>query len=294
MEQPSKKSPDEIDLLYFFNPLFRGAKRLGAGFSAYLSLLKRNAVVFLLILFTVAGIGFLLRYVLPKYYKSDAVFASYNLPGDYGTLMIKSLQNQIGEAENVPTLAKQMNIPAGDVAAIRSLSAEPADSFITVNGSDTTVASAFRVELTAMNTGSIPKIQEGLFYFLENNEFARRRKEARRRTLESLKANFIQKSRGLDSLNVLLSTAIVPRSSGQGIILGEPISPVDVYELQETYYRQQLKTEEELALLQNVEIIQPFYATNASNYPDFNELFMYSVLIGLGLALLLTPVIGKR
>ncbi|MFN2437707.1 MAG: hypothetical protein ABR503_00810 [Chitinophagaceae bacterium] len=77
-------------------------------------------------------------------------------------------------------------------------------------------------------------------------------------------------------------------------MLGEPVSPIKVYELQEDYYREQLDIEEELALLRNIEVLQPFFKRNSSNYPDFNKLFFYSLLIGLLLALLVTPLIGRK
>jgi len=66
------------------------------------------------------------------------------------------------------------------------------------------------------------------------------------------------------------------------------------YKLQETYYRQQLDIEAELALLNNIEIVQPFFRINNSNYPDFNELFFYSLFIAFLLALIITPLIGAK
>jgi hypothetical protein len=66
-----------------------------------------------------------------------------------------------------------------------------------------------------------------------------------------------------------------------------------VYELQEDYYRQQLDIEAELALLRNIEVVQPFFRSNNSNYPDFNELFFYSLLIALLMGLIITPLVGS-
>ena len=117
--------------------------------------------------------------------------------------------------------------------------------------------------------------------------------EAKRQRLEALKEDFIEKIRGLDSLKNILNTTIVPRSNGQGVILGEPISPIDAYEMMQKFYDDQKEIEEQLTLLQNIEILQPFLKITASNYPDYKKLFFFSILIGLAIALILTPLFVK-
>ena len=166
------------------------------------------------------------------------------------------------------------------------------DSLSYMNIRDST-ASAFKVHLTVSDPNSIPIFQEGLKSFLENNEYSLKRKEAKRQTLEALKNDYIQKVKGLDSLKDILNTTIVPRSNGQGVILGEPISPIHAYELMQKFYQGQKEIEEQLALLENIEILQPFLRINASNYPDYNKIFFYSILIGLAMALLITPLAVK-
>jgi hypothetical protein len=59
------------------------------------------------------------------------------------------------------------------------------------------------------------------------------------------------------------------------------------------FYQGQKEIEEQLMLLQNIEILQPFLKIKASNYPDYNKIFFYSVLIGLVLALLIAPLAGR-
>ncbi len=88
METPNTKSSDEIDLLYFFNPVVRGLKKFQLGFDKYMKNLQRKRFIFLFILLIIALVGFLLRYFIPKYYKTNAIFISYNLPADFCTIMI--------------------------------------------------------------------------------------------------------------------------------------------------------------------------------------------------------------
>jgi hypothetical protein len=151
-----------------------------------------------------------------------------------------------------------------------------------------TTGSAFRLNLIVKSKADITEVQKGLQYFLENNEFSLKRKEAKRKTLEALKNNFIIRGKSLDSLKGIVNSFLIPRGVEQGSMLGEPVSPI------QTYYRQQLDIEAELALLNNIEIVQPFFRINNSNYPDFNELFFYSLFIAFLIAVIVTPLIGKK
>jgi len=315
METKKNKSSDEIDLLYFFNPLIRGFRHFQAGFDKYMYNLQRKRFIFLAIFLLIAVVGFLLRYFIPKYSKTNAIFISYNLPADFCTIMIDNLQSLAGSSANTSILAQQLNISEKLAADIHSISAESLDSLSFINEKDTaglfigintakeyetmqyayhTTGSAFRLNLIVKSKADITEVQKGLQYFLENNEFSLKRKEAKRKTLEALKNNFIIRGKSLDSLKGIVNSFLIPRGVEQGSMLGEPVSPIQIYKLQETYYRQQLDIEAELALLNNIEIVQPFFRINNSNYPDFNELFFYSLFIAFLLAVIVTPLIGKK
>jgi hypothetical protein len=278
-KQPNNS--EEIDLLYFFNPLIQGTKR-------YFQKLRRNLFLFLGILLACSAIGYSLKFFLPKYFRTNAIFVSY-LPADFSSSMINDLQNLIDNNQNASELAELLRISPASASTIKNLSTQPLDSLSYMNKKDTT-ASAFKIYLTVNDASSIPIIEEGLKNFLENNEYSLKRKQAKRQTLEAMKNDYIQKIKGLDSLKDILNTTIVPRSNGQGVILGEPISPIDAYALMQKFYQGQKEIEEQLMLLQNIEILQPFLKIKASNYPDYNKIFFYSVLIGLVLALLIAPL----
>jgi hypothetical protein len=278
------RSSEEIDLLYFFNPVIKGVNR-------YVNKLRKGIFLFAAIFLVCVAIGYTLRFFLPKYFRTNAIFVSY-LPADFSSSMIDDLQDLIDNKGNVSVLAEQLKIPLASASSIKSVSTEVMDSLSYMNVRDTT-ASAFKVYLTVSDPNSIPIFQKGLKSFLENNEYSLKRKEAKRQTLEALKNDFIEKVKGLDSLKNILNTTIVPRSNGQGVILGEPISPIDAYEMMQKFYAGQKEIEEQLTLLENIEILQPFLKINASNYPDYNKIFLYSILIGLAMALILTPLMIK-
>jgi hypothetical protein len=207
--------------------------------------------------------------------------------------MVNNLQALTESPKNATVLAEQLKIPVSSASSIQSLSTETMNSFSDLNNRDTT-ASAFKIFLTVDDANNIPIIQEGLRMFLENNQFSIKRREAKRQTLEAMRNNFIEQIKGLDTLKNILNSSVIPQVHGQGIILGEPISPIEAYQVMQKFYSQQKEVEEQLALLKNIEVLQPFQRIKKSNYPNYNLILLYSLLIGFGMALILTPFVGKR
>ena len=153
MNKQQPNNSEEIDLLYFFNPLIKG-------FRIYFQKLQRNVFLFLGILLVCIATGFCLRFFLPKYFKTNAIFVSY-LPAGVSTSMINDLQNLIDDNKNTSELAELLKIPPSSAGAIKSLSTQTIDSLSYMNKRDTT-ASAFRIYLTVKDADAIPIIQEGL------------------------------------------------------------------------------------------------------------------------------------
>jgi hypothetical protein len=290
--EPRNRNSEEIDLLYFFNPLLRGFRKVGAGINRYVNRLQRNLALFIVIFLVVAGAAFALRYILPKMYSTEAVFGSNILPASFCSEMINNLGSLL-DKENVPIIAQQLNISQAASASIRSISTVKMSNIVLIGRSDSNV-SAFRVRLVVSDQNMIPEIQKGLEHYLENNDFALRRKDARRKTLEDLRTDLVARINNLDSLKNILSRSMEPRSSGQGIILGEPVSPIQAYQVQRDYFRQLKEIEESLSLLRNVEVVQPFFKLNEPNAPNFQKIFLYGLVLGLIAALIITPVVGRR
>ena len=102
------------------------------------------------------------------------------------------------------------------------------------------------------------------------------------------------KLQSLDSLKKIVNSSIIPRSEGKGIILGEPVDPVSVYQAEIGYFREQLSIDQALATIDNIEIIQPFLKSNQTNYPQYNRLMKIFFLASLIIAGLAVLIFGKR
>jgi hypothetical protein len=181
------------------------------------------------------------------------------------------------------------NEAAGDIQSINMSTMR--DTFL-LEKKDSAI-SLFKITLTLRSVQHLDSIQWALINYLENNEYSIKRKEAKRKALEAMKANLNYKLQSLDSLKKIVNSSIIPRSEGKGIILGEPIDPVSIYQAEVAYYREQLNIDQALATIDNIEVIQPFFKFNQTNYPRYNWIMAWCFLASLVIASLVILLFGK-
>ena len=286
-----KQNTAEIDLYYFFKPLGTAFRKIGSLFSYAFRKVKANIVLFVIIILVITFAGYCLRYIIHPAYQTEGIFISNTLPGKYCSILLKNLNKQKGENNILlAQLLKINNEAADDIQSINM--ATMRDTFL-IEKKDSTL-SLFKITLTLKSMTHLDTIQWSLINYLENNEYAVKRKEAKRKALQAMSANLNTKLQGLDSLKKIVNSSIVPRSEGKGIILGEPIDPVSVYQAEINYFREQMHINQLLATIDNIEVIQPFYKLSHTNYPRYNWLMAWFFLASLAVALFIVLLIGRR
>jgi hypothetical protein len=292
MDTQNKRTSEEIDLLYFFNPLLKGFTLAKKNIPVYLRHLRRNFLVFLVVFALVVLAGYSLRYILPQTYRTSATFISYHFGYGYFAPQANQLAVLAGEKDGT-LLARQLDIPVPVATAIKSISTEPANELLaSYNEAATDATAAFRVHLVINDLSSLDQVQQGLQQYFENNEFARKRKEAKRKMLELQKKNLLEKSGSLDSLKQ--GTGPATASPGHALVPSEKVIQVQVYELQARFYKELLAIDEELNMLdKNIELIQPFSKSGAVLMYNVKKLFIQSIIAGFLLALVITGLVGQ-
>lgn len=297
-----KPNNAEIDLFYFFKPLGTLLKKTGNALNYGFRKISANIILFTLIVLIVTLAGFCLRYILKPAYRTEGIFVSNILPATYCSILLENLNALQGE-KNKPVLANQLKISPGIAGDIQSIDLSiMRDSFLIeklIEKKDSAFPliknlSLFKITLILGSVQHLDSVQWALVNYLENNEYTIRRKEAKRKALEAMKANLNDKLQSLDSLKKIVNSSIIPRSNGQGIILGEPIDPVNIYQAEVSYYREQLNIDQSLATIDNIEIIQPFFKLNQTNHPKYTPLLLQFFLISLGAALLIVLAFGRK
>ena len=292
-KKTTTSSSEEIDLLYFFRPVGNAFKKAALWAEYYLAILAANRFLFAGILIAGAIGGYCLRYVIPPSYKTNAIFVSDMLPARYCVTLLENL-NELRRPGNIPTLAKELNISTDAAWQIKGItsSALPKDSFA-LEKRDTSM-SLFSITLTLQDMSRLEEIQKGLVSYLENIEYVRKRKAERTRSWQLQIAELEVRRKSLDSLRIIVSQSIIPRSQGQGIILGTPIDPVSIYQAESMYLKERLGLEANLATIDHIEVLQPFFKLNEYNSPDYEKLLRYAFIASFLFALLAVPLIGRK
>ena len=287
MEGKQPTHSEEIDLAYFFRPVTRGLQRFSHRTARHFAALKANIFLFIGIFLLISAMGYCLRFVVPHSYETEGIFATRFLPAKYCELLTDDLNNHVGD----PLIGDQLHI-GGDVADnITKILLNPLTEPVDLRD---TLLQSFILHIHLKKMDHLDSIQRALVNYFENNEYARKKKEETTIALQALRQNIIGRIASLDSLTPIVNSSVIPRSTGQGIILGQPIDPVNVYKAQDSFFRQRVKIETELTNMDNIEIVQPFLKLNEPNYPKFWLLTLCFIAGGLVLAFFLTPALGKK
>ena len=286
-----KQNNAEIDLYYFFKPLGTVFKKIGNYLDYAFRKIRTNRIGFIIIVLLITLAGYSLRYFIEPAFQTEGIFVSNILPGKYCSMLLENLNKSKGEDNTA--LAQQLRIDNAAALDVKSIGMSNMRDTFLIDRKDS-MLSLFKITLTLKSMQHLDTIQSGLVNYLENNEYAVKRKEARRKALYAMKENLNLKLQSLDSLKKIVNSSIMPRGEGKGIILGEPVDPVSVYQIEVTYFREQLNIDQSLATIDNIEILQPFLKLNYPNYPRYNNLVIWYFLASLVVASLIVLLFGKR
>jgi capsular polysaccharide biosynthesis protein len=291
MDPQKQHSTEEIDLIYLANRLVRNTV---AGIKTYLRILWHNIILCIAIFIAVALLGFLSKFVIARYYKTNAIFVAHYMPANMYGFLIDDLSDLAANSKNTVILAEKLRIPEQSAASIHSIETQPLNNQDFQYKNDTTSVNAFRVTLSLSRIEALQDVQDGLKNYLENNEYSVKKKSERKKMLTLIQSDLARKMKSLDSLQQIMNTPNMPKHSGQVIVMAQSFMPIEAYKIQQEYRNRQLQLDQELETIENIEIVQPFTKMAVQNSPDTNRLFKLSLLAGIVLALLLTPLLGRK
>jgi len=292
MEEKKHQQSEEIDLLYFLRPINRGVKTVYGWGELYVRTMLHNLWMAIAIVVLITGFAYSTRFWMGKAYKTEGIFVSHILPAKYCGMMLSNLNQLLGD-ENITVFAQQLNLPPEIAGQIAGISLDPLRDTFFLDKKDTALA-LFRITLILTSMENLEKIQNGIVHYLESSEYARNRQRARVQMFETIRANLQQRINSLDSLKQIVNSSVVPRSQGQGIILGQPIDPVSVYNAEMGYFHEMMRVNESLQLMDNIEVVQPFLKRLKYNYPDFRKFLIYGFLASVVTALVFVPLLGRK
>lgn len=273
----------EIDLLYIFRSIKKGILNLFKSIEELILFSFKNIKT--LILFVIIGISFGIGIFLVKkpVFISTLTMSHTRLNNAECYSMINDLTKLRGN-ENDTILSEKLGIDIEMAKQIETISCKALNETLEKNYKDSAfVLLPFKIEAKIYDVSILDSLQTGILNFLESNEYATKRKEINKLYLDRFEEKIKGEIIAIDSLKRVVDKSILPRSLGNGIILGESIDPVKVYQEGMNLYKSQLNIYEQKELNDSFEIIIGFSSPTPSSNLILNILkgFIFSLLFGI-------------
>jgi hypothetical protein len=214
-------------------------------------------------LFSLLGVSLFagFHYFQRPYYKSTLCISHQRLENDFCLEMINSLKSLAGEPNNEEVLSKKFGLSKKYIHELKSITHLPLNESITKLYSDTIGAKLpFKVKVEVYDVNVLDSIQMGILHYLESNEYVTKVKSIDSMLLAKKEHHLIADLNELDSLKLIVNKSILPQSTGTGIILGEPINPVTIYNTSNYLYELKLQTHKKQLLNKSFEVMVGFTA----------------------------------
>lgn len=312
---------DEIDLREVFNAIGNFFARIGRGIVNFLLATKRATRAHrILIVATVVffiGLGAFWHTIGRTYFSSSMVIESEYYDRDLMDGAVGEL-NALAEQEAYGSLAKKLNINEVEAENLRSLTVEAIlseddqmllDAYLkSLQESKMTVEELvalreklleknykYRITIEVFSNELLQNVQDGVLYYLENNDYVERRTNIEKENLMALRVKLQEEREKLNVLKSLLAESFSQlseqgRTGSNNVILGSAetaTDPLNVYREDIKLYNQELGINKTLALMENVEVIKSFTAFKKPANLSLLLVLIYSGLIGLGAAYVL-------
>ncbi len=292
------KTDKEVDLRIIYNKIVQIFSSLWNTFIK-LCLFIRKKIVFLFV-FSILGaaLGVGLTFVSKPTYISTLTVSSTTLNNQYCFDMINTLNLLI--KDKVPELlAQELKIEIGSAKEIQKI------EFLNYNNKvpkifddkDTVaLVKPFKIKAYVSSPSVFDTLQKALVNYLENNEYALKRKEIKKENIKLMQKKLIGDIRQLDSLKLVIASNLSPRGTSNGFVFGQPIDPINIFKEGINLFQDNLNLNSSLILSENIQVIQYF---TPRKKPDSPKLFTNIVIYGagtfiLGLIMALYKENGKK
>ena len=210
---------DEIDLRVIYNSIKQFLFNIWIFFVTIFFIAKKRWVWILIFSLLGAGIGGMFFYTLKPTYISTLTLSSSNIRNDYCADLIEDLE-LIVKDKTPELLSKKLKITPSLSKEIQRIEFNNYDEKLQekYKDKDTIVLGLpFKIKVHASNNAIFDTLQIALVHFLENNEYAIKRKEIKKQEIESMREKLNRDIHDLDSLK--RAVEYLERTSGDKIVI---------------------------------------------------------------------------
>lgn len=237
----------------------------------------KKIIIIIMILGVLGGVtNFLIKKPL---YESEMVLSSEMLSYPAANTIIEALQKTIKDY-NYLQLSTKLNLSQNDARCLKSVEVE---KIYEVN--DETEIKTFKITVSVSNPEILPKLEQGIVKYLEENPYVKKRVEINRQNFKA-QIEFVKGEMAeLQNLKgqILEGDGILKDQKGNLIMF----NPVSVYENALKLFTKELELQRDLELIENFQVIQSFTIFQRPSSPKL----AVNLALGLNCALILNLIV---
>jgi hypothetical protein len=287
---------DEIDLRVILNSIKHFFVGIGTLLNNLFLLCKKRKT--LIGSFCILGIalGLLLYFQSKPVYIASTTLSSATLRNDFCADLVQDLQSIV--RDNTPErLAEKLKINVSSARQIKKIEFSNYDEKLQerFKDKDTVVLGLpFKINVSAYSNTVFDTIQTAIVQYLENNEYALKRKEIRKIEIQLMRNKLSREIHDLDSIKNIVTNNMLPRGVNSGFVFGQPIDPVNIYREGIKLFRDDLDLNKELILIDNIEVISGFSPRDKPDFPVRWKTTFAGAVIGLLFGIFIAIILERK
>jgi hypothetical protein len=286
MEDKRQEDQDMMYVLQMIKKLFLNIfKSIAWVFEVSL----KHILFLLLFVLICVGAGVGIYFMQTPYYKSEMFISNKRLQNEYCAGMIYSLSQNLDEGGSNASvsLAKTLKMDVSEAKKLKSIQYLDANKNIAKKYEDSAaVYLPFKVEVEVYDNSVLPRLQTSILNYLESNEYAQKLKEIESQSIAKTEVRILEEIKEIDSLKRIVNSSILPRGTGNGVIVGEPVNPVSIYDKAMKSYQQLMDLNKQKNLNNSFEVIVGFSENNKEQKLSLPGHIVYGIIIGYLLGLI--------
>ena len=290
MDNTSNKN-DEIDLRLVYHKIKQVFSRIWNFviniFVDTFIVIRKRFILCIMISILGIGVGIGLFFVQKPVYVSVLTLSSSVLNNDFCEDLILGLQS-IVEDDTPELLAQRLNISVQSAKEIKKIQFHNYSEKLKKKYTDhdtVVLGLPFIIKADVYNPSVFDTLQKALVNYLENNDYALKRKAISKQNIISMKGKIINEIHDLDSLKFIIASSMAPRGKENGFVFGQPLDPINTFREGIGLFKEELNLNTSLILSDNIQVIEDFVPRIKPDSPRLvRNIFIYGVggfLLGL-------------
>jgi hypothetical protein len=238
----------------------------------------------------------LLQYFLSRPVYQSSLIASSRMLTMYRLVGMVDILNKLAVERNDTLLGRLMNVSPSIANKVVQIEARSIKSSVGEMRVDAKTASlddnVFEVIIQTYDNRSVDELQNGLLYYLQNNDFVEKRIAIEKHNLNTMQSRVREEIKKLDSLRFSVTHLISKGLGGNSTVLMN--DPASVNRDIMTLYEKELNIQAELLLIDDIQVIQGFVPFSQSVSPKLSKCISVSVGFAFILAIALIIVLEIR